>query len=93
MAQPICQIKKETRSQCKYCRYTRCEKLGGLVKAWVISTKIRKIPGKKGNHPVLKKDRTEILALIKEMAEKDIEAPLVDSEVILKNIMLIYSCI
>ena len=93
MTQPICQINKETRSKCKYCRYTRCENLGGMVKAWVISTQIKKIPRQKGNHRVLKKDRTEILSLIKEMTEKDIETPLVDSEVILKNIMLLYSYI
>ena len=35
--EPVCPISKRTRKKCKYCRYQRCETLGGMVKSWVLS--------------------------------------------------------
>ena len=41
--QPICDVNKLTRNNCKYCRYEKCMNMAGMKKQWVISAYIPKV--------------------------------------------------
>ena len=52
---PTCEINKETRNNCKYCRYEKCLNLAGMNCKWVISAHILKV----GRNPNKKKPETK----------------------------------
>ena len=81
MALPVCPIKKDSRDQCKDCRFRRCETLAKMVRAYVISP-IKTKPSGKDTDGLIKKEEKKVIALIKVLTKIFEEESLIDSEVI-----------
>ena len=54
--EPVCTISKNRRSACKYCRFTRCETLAGMVQRWVISAYKPRVRCRQSKHKKLNTD-------------------------------------
>ena len=53
--QPTCEVNKQTRNNCKYCRYEKCINLAGMQSQWVISAHIPKVERKPSKQNVAQK--------------------------------------
>ena len=76
--EPICDVNKLTRNNCKYCRYEKCMNRAGMNSQWVISAHIPKVERKPSKRDVASKSK--IVSVSKGEDENDL----------LKNIESIY---